>query len=50
MFSLCVGLIGQINAKVYPVSELFIVNFLKFKYNRKTEMLTGCIHLTAEWI
>jgi len=32
------------NAKVYLVSELFIVKFLKVTYNRKTEMLTGCTH------
>ena len=49
MFSLCVVLIGQNNAKVYPISEQFIVKFLKFWYNRKTEMLTGCTDLTAEW-
>jgi hypothetical protein len=45
MFSLWVGLIDWINATVYPVSRLFFVKFLKFKCNRKTEMLTVC----TEW-
>jgi len=49
MISRCAGLIGQNNVNVYPVSEISIVQFLKFRYNRKTAMLTGCTDLTAEW-
>jgi len=49
MFSRFVGLIGQNNSNVYPLSELFIVKFLEFMYNRKTEVFTGCTDLTAKW-
>ena len=49
MFSQYAGLIDQNNANFYPVSELFIVKFLQFRYNRKTAMPTGCTEFTAKW-
>ena len=49
MFLLCVVLIGQNNAKGRSFPKLFILKFLKFICNRKTEVLTGCTDLTAEW-
>jgi hypothetical protein len=42
-------LISQNNANVYPVSELSNVTFRKFTNDLKTEVLTGCAELTAEW-
>jgi len=47
--SLCVILIDWNNSIVYLISKYFFVNFLNFKYHKKTEMLTGSTHLTAEW-